>query len=119
MRFGTTSYFLGVVKLIGNFKTYSTKGKKSRVILCETILAPARPKSRKKKPLTRVIIYLFGALGNQAETYYKKGDYVLIHGRLKIFKKLPKMNNSEITVFPKKEYHLNVIKMSLIRRAAK
>ena len=116
MRFGTTSYFLGVVKLIGNFKTYSTKGKKSRVILCETILAPARPKSRKKKPLTRVIIYIFGALGNQAETNYQKGDYVLVHGRLKLFKTAPKQNNSTITLFPMKAYHLNVIKMSLIRR---
>ena len=116
MRFGTTSYFLGVVKLIGDFQTYSLQGKKSRVILCETVLAPARPKSRKKKPLTRVILYFFGALGTQAETYYNKGDYVLVQGRLKIFKKASKNVNSEQTFFPMKEYHLNVIKMSLVHR---
>ena len=116
MRFGTTSYFLGVVKLIGDFKTYSIQDKKSRVILCEAVLAPARPKSRKKKPLTRVILYFFGALGTQAETYYNKGDYVLVQGRLKIFKKSSKITNLELNVFPMKEYHLNVIKMSLIRR---
>ena len=117
MRFGTTSYFLGVVKLIGDFKTYSIQGKKSRVILCETVLAPARPNSRKKKPLTRVILYCFGALGTQTKTYYNKGDYVLVQGRLKIFKKSSKMANSKLTVFPMKEYHLNVTKMSLVRRA--
>ncbi|QXE46216.1 hypothetical protein IV203_000146 (plastid) [Nitzschia inconspicua] len=32
MRFGTTSYFLGLVKLTGNCQTYYTRGKKSRVI---------------------------------------------------------------------------------------
>ena len=116
MRFGTTNYFLGLVKLTGNFKTYYTRGKKSRVIFCETRLAPARPKSRKQKPLTRMTVYFFGALGTQAETHYQKGDYVLVQGRLKILKKQPKLKNLEVPLFPTKEYHLNVIKMSLIRR---
>jgi single-stranded DNA-binding protein len=117
MRFGTTNYFLGLVRLTGNFQTYYTKEKKTRVIFCETRLAPARPKSRKRKPLTRVTIYFFGALGTQAETYYQNGDYVLVQGRLKFFKKQPKLTNDNISVFPTKEYHLNVIKMSLIRRS--
>lgn len=116
MRFGTTSYFLGLVKLTGNFRTYYTQGKKSRVVFCETRLAPARPKSRKRKPLPRVIIYFFGPLANQAETYYKQGDYVLVQGRLKLFKKQPKSNLLEGNRYPTKEYHLNVIKMSLIQR---
>lgn len=117
MRFGTTNYFLGLVKLTGNFQTYYTRGKKSRVIFCETRLAPARPKSRKRKPLTRVIIYFFGALGNQAEMYYKQGDYVLVQGRLKLFKKSTKSNQLDGNIYPIKEYHLNVIKMSLIQRS--
>ena len=117
MRFGTTSYFIGLVKLTGNFQTYYTRGKKSRVIFCETRLAPARPKSRKRKPLTKIIIYFFGALGNQAETYYKPGDYVLVQGRLKLFKKQPRAGLSNVIKYPKKEYHLHVIKMSLIRRS--
>jgi len=116
MRFGTTSYFLGLVKLTGNFQTYYTKGKKSRVIFCETRLAPARPKSQKQKPLTRVIIYFFGALGDQVETYYQTGDYVLVQGRLKLYKKQPKLDRLTNLSYPIKEYHLNVIKMSLIRR---
>lgn len=116
MRFGTTNYFLGVVKLTGNFKTYQTRGKKSRVIFCDTRLAPARPKSRKQKPLTRIIVYFFGALGTQVENYYQKGDYVLVQGRLKLFKKQPTQNNLNNSLFPTKEYHLNVIKMSLIHR---
>ena len=70
MRFGTTSYFLGLVKLTGNFQTYYTRGKKSRVIFCETRLAPARPKSRKRKPLTRVIIYFFGGAPKKLKTFY-------------------------------------------------
>lgn len=105
MRFGTTNYFLGLVKLTGNFQTSYTREKKSRVIFCETRLAPARPKSQKRKPLTKIVIYFFGAIGNQVETYYKTGDYVLVQGRLKLLK-----------ISPKKEYHLNVVKMSLIRR---
>jgi len=117
MRFGTTGYFFGLVKLTGNFQTYYTRGKKSRVIFCETRLAPARPKSRKRKPLTRIIIYFFGALGNQVETYYKKGDYVLVQGRLKLFKKKSKSNLFEDISYPTKEYHLNVIKMSLIQHS--
>ena len=116
MRFGTTSYFLGLVKLTGNFQTYYIRGRKSKVIFCEARLAPARPKSRKRKPLTRIIIYFFGALGDQAETYYQKGDYVLVQGRLKFFKKQPIYNSLEAMTYPTKEYHLNVIKMSLIRR---
>lgn len=116
MRFGTTSYFLGLVKLTGNFQTYYTRGKKSRVIFWETRLAPARPKSRKRKPLTRVIIYFFGALGNQVETYYQPGDYVLVQGRLKLFKKQPNPSQLDRIRYPTKEYHLNVIKMSLIQR---
>jgi single-stranded DNA-binding protein len=117
MRFGTTSYFLGLVKLTENFRTYSTREKKSRVIFCETRLAPSRIKSRKQKPLTRVIIYLFGAFGNQAETYYKKGDYVLVQGRLKLFKRQQKTNHLERSSFYKKEYHLHVMRMSLICRS--
>ena len=116
MRFGTTSYFLGLVKLTGNFQTYYTRGKKSRVVFCETRLAPARPKSRKQKPLTRIVIYFFGALGNQAEAYYQPGDYVLVQGRLKLFKKQPNSNLLNNGVYPTKEYHLNVIKLSLIQR---
>jgi hypothetical protein len=117
MRFGTTSYFLGFVKLTGDFQSYSTRVKKSRVLFCEARLAPARPKSRKRKPLPRVIIYFFGALGNQVETYYKKGDYVLVQGRLKLFKKQQLSNQSDILFYPTKEYHLTVMKMSLIRRS--
>jgi len=117
MRFGTTGYFLGLVKLTGNFQTYYTRGKKSRVIFCETRLAPARPKSRKRKPLTRITIYFFGALGTQVENYYKKGDYVLVQGRLKLFKKHQKSNIFGSSSYPTKEYHLNVMKMSLIRRS--
>lgn len=116
MRFGTTSYFLGLVKLTGNFQTYYTREKKSPVIFCETRLAPARPKSRRRKPLTRVTIYFFGALGTQVKTYYKKGDYVLVQGRLKLFKKQKKSNTLLSYSYPTKEYHLNVMKMSLIRR---
>jgi single-stranded DNA-binding protein len=117
MRFGTTSYFLGLVKLTENYQTYYTRGKKSRVIFWETRLAPARPKSQKRKPLTRIIIYFFGALANQAETYYQPGDYVLVQGRLKLFKKEPRTNRLNLTSYPTKEYHLNVIKMSLIQRS--
>ena len=117
MRFGTTSYFVGLVKLTGNFQTYYTRGRKSRVIFCEARLAPARPKSQKRKPLTRIIIYFFGALGNQAETYYQKGDYVLVQGRLKLFKRQLTFNSSDVMTYPMKEYHLNVIKMSLVRRS--
>nr|YP_010208241.1 hypothetical protein Ycf41 [Pseudo-nitzschia multistriata]UBA15254.1 hypothetical protein Ycf41 [Pseudo-nitzschia multistriata] len=117
MRFGTTSYFLGLVKLTGDFKTYSVPSQKNNVVFCESRLAPARPKSQKKKPLTRVIIYFFGALGTQAQTYYQKGDYVLVQGRLKILKKQPStLSKTEPTVFNTKEYHLNVFKMSLICR---
>jgi hypothetical protein len=117
MRFGTTSYFLGLVQLTGNFQTYYTREKKSRVVFCETRLAPARFKSRKRKPLTRVIVYFFGALGNKVESYYKPGDYVLVQGRLKLFKKQPKISNFSGSMYPIKEYHLNVVKMSLIHRS--
>ena len=117
MRFGTTSYFLGLVKLTGDFKTYYVQQKKTRVVFCETRLAPARPKSQKQKPLTRVMVYLFGTLGLQAQTYYQKGDYVLVQGRLKISKKQQsKKDISDISSFSTKEYHLNVFKMSLICR---
>ena len=117
MRFGTTSYFLGFVKLTGDFKTYYVQAKKTNVIFCETRLAPARPRSKKHKPLTRVIIYFFGKLGTQAKTYYQKGDYVLVQGRLKISKKQQsKKDISDISSFSTKEYHLNVFKMSLILR---
>jgi single-stranded DNA-binding protein len=116
MRFGTTNYFLGIVKLTGNFQSYYTEEKKNRVIFCETRLAPARPKSQKRKPLTRIIIYFFGALGDPVETYYQKGDYVLVQGRLKVFKKQQRSPNLELKQYPIKEYHLNVMKMSLIRR---
>ena len=117
MRFGTTSYFLGLVKLTGDFKTYYVQQKKTRVVFCETRLAPARPKSQKQKPLTRVMVYLFGTLGLQAQTYYQKGDYVLVQGRLKISKKQQSKNNSsDLTNLSTKEYHLNVFKMSLIFR---
>ena len=117
MRFGTTSYFLGIVKLTSEFKSYYTKEKKSRIIFCQTYLAPAKPKSQKRKPLTKIIIYFFGALGNQAETYYKKGDYVLVQGRLKLISHSRKPNTLQVELFPAKEYQLNVIKMSLIHRS--
>ena len=117
MRFGTTSYFLGLVKLSGDFKTYYVQPQKNNVVFCETRLAPARPKSTKQKPLTRVMIYFFGALGTQAQTYYQKGDYVLVQGRLKILKK--QHNKPETQSFSTKEYHLNVFKMSLICRPEK
>jgi len=117
MRFGTTSYFLGLVKLTGDFKTYYVQPQKTSVVFCETRLAPARPKSQKQKPLTRVIIYFFGTLGTQAQTYYQKGDYVLVQGRLKISKKQhAKSNSREVSTLSTKEYHLNVFKMSLICR---
>jgi single-stranded DNA-binding protein len=117
MRFGTTSYFLGLVKLTGDFKTYYVQSQKASVIFCETRLAPARPKSQKQKPLTRVIIYFFGTLGTQAQTYYQKGDYVLVQGRLKISKKQnSKLTQRELPLRSTKEYHLNVFKMSLICR---
>jgi len=117
MRFGTTSYFLGLVKLTGDFKTYYVPTQKTNVVFCETRLAPARPKSQKKKPLTRVIIYFFGTLGTQAQTYYQKGDYVLVQGRLKISKKQSaSLTNPDIANLSSKEYHLNVFKMSLICR---
>jgi hypothetical protein len=51
MRFGTINYFLGTVRLSSNFQTsyiIGKKGKKRLVISCETYLAPARPKSKKK-----------------------------------------------------------------------
>ena len=91
--------------------------KKTSVIFCETRLAPARPKSKKQKPLTRVIIYFFGKLGTQAKSYYQKGDYVLVQGRLKISKnQQSKKDINDISNFSTKEYHLNVFKMSLILR---
>lgn len=116
MRFGSSGYFSGIFKLVGDFKIYYTRETKNRVIFCEAVSAPARPKSRKKKPLTRVVIYFFGSLGDRAESYYKKGDYVLVEGRLKLFKRSVEKIQSQITLFPIKEYRLNVIKMSLIRR---
>ena len=117
MRFGTTSYFLGLVKLTGDFKTYYVQTHKTSVIFCETRLAPAQPKNQKQKPLTRVVIYFFGTLGTQAQTYYKKGDYVLVQGRLKISKKQEsKLDVNEKPLLSTKEYHLNVFKMSLICR---
>jgi len=117
MRFGTTSYFLGLVKLTGDFKKYYVQPQKTDVVFCETRLAPARPKSQKQKPLTRVIIYFFGTLGTQAQTYYQQGDYVLVQGRLKISKKQDyRLSKSEDKPLLTKEYHLNVFKMSLICR---
>ena len=117
MRFGTTSYFLGAVKLTGDFKAYYVQTKKTKVVFCETRLAPARPRSKRQKPLTRIIIYFFGKLGTQAENYYQKGDYVLVQGRLKISKKQQsKKDISDVSSFSTKEYHLNVFKMSLICR---
>ena len=117
MRFGTTSYFLGAVKLTGDFKAYYVQTKKTKVVFCETRLAPARPRSKRQKPLTRIIIYFFGKLGTQAENYYQKGDYVLVQGRLKISKKQQsKKDISDMSSFSTKEYHLNVFKMSLILR---
>jgi len=117
MRFGTTGYFLGIIKLVGNFRVYYTRETKNRVVFCEAILAPARPNSRKKKPLTPVMLYFFGTLGNQAESYYKKGDYVLVQGRLKIFKRSRKKTQLQTLTVPVKEYRLNVSKISLIHRS--
>ena len=117
MRFGTTSYFLGAVKLTGDFKAYYVQTKKTKVVFCETRLAPARPRSKRQKPLTRIIIYFFGKLGTQAENYYQKGDYVLVQGRLKIVKKQDlKSKGSQTPPLITKEYHLNIFKMSLICR---
>ena len=116
MRFGSSGYFSGIFKLVGDFKIYYTRETKNRVIFCEAVSAPARPKSRKKKPLTRVVIYFFGSLGDRAESYYKKGDYVLVEGRLKLFKRSAEKVQSQTILFPIKEYRLNVIKMSLVRR---
>ena len=116
MRFGSSGYFSGIFKLVGDFKIYYTRETKNRVIFCEAVSAPARPKSRKKKPLTRVIIYFFGSLGDRAESYYKKGDYVLVEGRLKLFKRSTEKIQAQTILFPIKEYRLNVIKMSLVRR---
>jgi len=117
MQFGTTNYFLGIVKLTGNFQIYYTKEKKRRFIFCESRLSPAQQKIQKRKPLTRIIVYFFGALGNQAEKYYKKGDYVLVQGKLKLRSHSRKSNTLRVNLFPIKEYHLNVIKMSLIHRS--
>ena len=50
MRFGSSSYFSGIFKLVGDFQVYYTRETKNRVIFCEAVSAPARPKSRKKKP---------------------------------------------------------------------
>jgi len=128
MRFDSTSYFIGSVKLTGDFQTYYVPTKKTNVIFCETRLAPAQLKSQKIKPLTRVIIYFFGRLGAQAQTYYKKGDYVTVQGRLKLFKvsqprinikKIPgnTFNNFSIVEGGEEyQYHLNVLHMSLIYR---
>jgi single-stranded DNA-binding protein len=116
MRFGSSAYFSGIFKLIGDFKIYYTCETKNRVVFCEAVSAPARPKSRKKKPLTRVMVYFFGSLGDRAESYYKKGDYVLVEGRLKVFKRSTEKTQSQTKLIPIKEYRLNVIKMSLIRR---
>jgi single-stranded DNA-binding protein len=117
MQFGTTNYFLGIVKLTSNFQTYYTKEKKSRFIFCETRLAPAQQKIQKRKPLTKIIVYFLGALGNQAEKYYKKGDYVLVQGKLKLISHSRKANTLQGDLFPTKGYQLNVIKMSLIHRS--
>jgi single-stranded DNA-binding protein len=117
MRFGTTNYFLGIVKLTSSFQTYYTKEKKSRFIFCETRLAPAKQKSQKRKPLTKIRIYFLGALGNQAEKYYQKGDYVLVQGRLKLITRSRKPESLRGDSFPPKEYQLNVIKMSLVHRS--
>lgn len=118
MQFGTTNYFLGIVKLTGNFQVYYSKETKSRLIFCESRLSPAQQKSQKRKPLTRIIVYFLGALGNQAEKYYKKGDYVLVQGKLKLISQKRKPTNLELELVSIKEYHLNVIKMSLIQRSA-
>jgi single-stranded DNA-binding protein len=119
MRFGTTNYFLGIVKLTGSFQTSYMKEKKSRVIFCETRIgiAPTNQKSQKRQPLPRLIIYFLGPLGNQAEKYYKKGDYVLVQGRLKLISNSPKSNTLQVDLFVTNEYHLNVVKMSLIHRS--
>jgi single-stranded DNA-binding protein len=114
MRFGTTGYFTGIVKLVGDFKIYYTRETKNRVIFCEAILPPARVKSRKKKPLTRIIIYFFGSFGDQAESYYKKGDYVVAQGRLQLFKRSKKQAQEKSFLI--KEYRLNVTNISLIHR---
>ena len=54
---------------------------------------------------------------NLLQTYYQKGDYVLVQGRLKISKKQnSKLTQRELPLRSTKEYHLNVFKMSLICR---
>jgi len=64
MRFGTTSYFLGFVKLTGNFKTYHVQTEKTNVIFCETRLAPAQPKSQKKETIDSRYNIFFWSLRN-------------------------------------------------------
>lgn len=117
MRFGTTGYFLGIVKITSNFQTYYIRDKKNPILFCETRLAPGRPQSQKQKPLTRIIIYFMNTLGTQAVSYYIKGDYVLVQGRLRLFKKQRKIDTQKLDFFSPKEYHLHVFKMALIHRA--
>lgn len=116
MRFGTTSYFLGIIKLVDEFKIYYTRERKNRVLFCGAVLSSARPRRRKRKPLPRVMVYFFGSLASQTDSYYKKGDYVLVQGRLKILKRSSQKTQSQISSIPTKEYCLNVIKMTLIHR---
>lgn len=119
MRFGTTGYFIGIVKLVEDFKLYHTNKTKNRVVFCTSVLSPALRKSRKKKPLTRIVLYFFGTLGSQVETHYKKGDYVLVQGRLKIFKKPARLTTLKSTSFPVKSYQLSVIRMALVQNVAR
>jgi single-stranded DNA-binding protein len=118
MRFGTINYFLGTVRLSSNFQTsyiIGKKGKKRLVISCETYLAPARPKSKKKKLLTRIIIHFSSALGNQVHNSYKKGDYALVQGQLRLVTEQLKLNKIETDLLPTNEYQLILRKISLIR----
>ena len=126
MRIGSTSCFLGSAKLTGDFQTYYVQSKKANVIFCEARLAPAQLKRKDDKPLTRVIIYLFGPLANEAKKIYKKGDYVTVQGRLKVFKKSqPKLEIIKNSLDPfnnfsivekggESQYHLYVSKMNFI-----
>jgi single-stranded DNA-binding protein len=129
MRINSTSHFIGSVKLTGDFQTYYVQAKrKTNVIFCETRLAPAQPNNKEEKPLTRVIIYFFGRFGTEVKMNYKKGDYVVVQGRLKVrafAESEPKLEIRKNSLDPfnnfsiveekgEYQYHLHVSKISPI-----
>jgi len=141
MKTDSINYFLGSVKLTGDFNTYSVLNSKTKVVFCETRLSPDQQKSlesnkqqlesKKRQPLTRIILHLAGNLGVEAQAYFQKGDYVTVEGELEMIQnmnseptiKIQKnqsdpFNNFSITETKNKEYeyHLNVSKISLLYR---